>query len=223
MAISITTIPAPYRAGFTKIKGLSPSDFELVATALEKASVAGGLKGLTSAVIERVPKLKRQETETVLRTLFSLSVFVTDEDTSLSENISSLATVIQTSGIPNLALSDEERSEFERRLERLLRIKAVSIASKVQKLGYEYPNTFREAMILTDMRPVFDKPEDRPVGCTISHTLQIQYHEGSDHKEFYVTLDADDLESLKKAVQRAETKASSIKTVLKMANLPDLS
>jgi len=223
MAISITTIPAPYRTGFAKIKSLSPTDLDSIVTALEKAPTAGGLKGLTSAVVQQVPTLKRQEIESILRTLFSLSLLITDEDTPLSENLSSLSSAMQASGNPNLTLSDQEKVEFEKRLERLLRINAVTIASKVQRLGLEYPNTFHDAMILTDMRPVFDKPEERPVGCTISHTLRIAYHEGGEHKEFYVMLDADDLQTMKKVLQRAETKASSVKSVLKSANLPDLS
>lgn len=191
--------------------------------ALESAPVAGGLKGLTSAVVQRVPTLKRQEIENILRTLFSLSVLVTDEETPLSENLSSLSSAMQASGNPNLALSEDEKVEFETRLERLLKINTVKIASKVQRLGLEYPNTFHDAMILTDMRPVFDKPEERPVGCTISHTLRIAYHEGGEHKEFYVMLDANDLQSMKKVFERAEAKASSVRSILKVANLPDLS
>jgi len=223
VTVSITTIPAPYRTGFARIKSLSPSEFESIVTALENASVSGGLKGLTSVVVQQVATIRRQEIENILRTLFSLSVLVSDEDTPLSENLGSLSSAMQASGNPSLALSAQEKAEFERRLERLLRIKAVMIATKVQRLGLEYPNTFHDAMILTDMRPIFDKPEERPVGCTISHTLRIAYHEGGEHKEFYVMLDADDLQNIKKVLQRAEAKASSVRSVLKLANLPDLS
>jgi hypothetical protein len=223
LAVSITTIPAPYKAGFAKIKKLPPETFDSIVATLENAPLVGGLKGLTSAVLQNVPTLKRSDVESVLRTLFSLSVLVTDEDTPLSENLSTLTSVMQASGDPNLALTEQEKIEFERRLERLIKIRAVSIVSKVQRIGLEYPNTFHDAMILTDMRPVFEKPEDRPVGCVVSHTLQITYHEGGEHKDFYVMLDADDLETMKKVLQRAEAKASSLTSFLKAANLPDLS
>lgn len=223
MAISITTIPPPYRTGFAKIKRLPAPDFESIVTALEKAPVPGGFKGLTSAVVQQVPTLKRQDVEYILRTLFSLSVLVTDEDTPLSENLLNLTNAMQASGDPDLGLSEEERVDFEKRLERLLGIKSLALASKVQRLGLEYPNTFHDAMILTDMRPVFDRPEERPVGCSISHTLRIEYHEGGEHKEFYVMLDEEDLKTMKKVLQRAEAKASSVKSFLKLANLPDLS
>jgi hypothetical protein len=223
VAITITTIPAPYRPGFASIKQLSPDTFELIASALEKAPLAGGLKELTAAVVQQVPVLKQQEIKDIIRAVFSLGVFMTDEDTPLSENLSNLSRAMQTSDKPELTLSDHESAAFEKRLERLLTIKTVVISSKVQRLRLEYPVTFHDAMILTDMRPVFDKPEERPVGCAISHTLEITYHEHGDHKEFFVVLDDDDLETIKKAIQRAEVKSASMKSLLKVANLPDLS
>jgi hypothetical protein len=223
MAINITTIPAPYRPGFAKIKRLDPKVFEALATALERATLVGGLKELTSTVAQQVPQLDRQGIQDILRALFSLSVMMADEETPLTENLANLSRAMQFSGNQDLSLSEQERSEFEGRLERLLKIKAVTISSKVQRLRLEYPITFHDAMILSDLRPVFDKPEDRPLGCAISHNLRIAYHENGDHKEFFVTLDDSDLDMMKKIIQRAEEKASSLKALLKLANLPDLS
>ena len=223
MAITITTIPAPYRSGFVSIKNLSPDTFELLASALEKAPLAGGLKKLTAAVVQQLPVLKQQEIKDILRAIFSLSVLTTDEDTPLSESLSNLSRVMKTSGEPDLTLSDQESVAFEKRLEKLLTIKTVVISSKAQRLRLEYPVTFHDAIIMTDMRPVFDKAEERPVGCEISHTLEITYHEHGDHKEFFVALDDDDLETIKKAIQRAEAKSASVKSLIKIANLTDLS
>jgi hypothetical protein len=223
LAVTITTIPAPYRTGFAKIKDLSRTDFESLVAALEKATPAGGLKVLTSAAVQHVQTLKRDDIEDILRTLFSLSVLVTDEDTPLPENISRLSDAMQATGTPQLSLSEQQRVEFENRLQRLLRIRTVALVSKVRRLELEYPRTFHDAIVLTDMRPVFEKPEERPVGCAISHTLRITYHEDGEHKEFHVVLDSDDLEMIKKALQRAEAKASSVKSLLKAVDLPDLS
>ena len=222
MAVSITSIPAPYRTGFAKIKGLSSADFESLVNALEKATPTGGLKGLTSAVVQHVLTLNRGDIEDILRTLFSLSALVTDEDTPLPENISRLSNAMQATGAPELSLTDEQRVDFEKKLKRLLEIRTLALTSKVRRLELEYPRTFHEAIILTDMRPVFEKPEERPVGCTVSHTLRITYHEDGEHKEFHVVLDSEDLDLLKKTLQRAEVKASSLKSLLKAANLPDL-
>jgi hypothetical protein len=221
--LAISTVPAGYRPGFSKIKRLPSVDFEAIATALENSPMVGGLKELASAVLQQVPSLKRNDIELILRSLFSLSIFLAGEETPLSENLSSLSSAMQASGNPELALSEDEKVEFEMRLGRLLTINAVSVAAKVQRLRLDYPNTFHDAKILTDVRPIFDKPENRPVGCAVSHNLKITYHEGGDHKEFYVALDADDIKTMKRVLERAEAKAASLKSVLHAAALPDLS
>lgn len=223
MTIRITTIPAPFRSGLASIKKLPPDAFETIAGALEKAPVVGGLKELTSEVVKQTPSFQKQEIEDILRAVFSLSVLMTDEDTPLLESLSSLTRAMQTSGNADLTLSEQQKTEVEKRLERLLRIKGVVIASKVQRLRLEYPITFHDAIVLTDIRPVFDKPEEQPIGCAISHTLRIAFHENGEHKEFFVALDDADLQTLKKAVQRAEAKATGVKALLRATNLPDLS
>jgi hypothetical protein len=201
---------------------MSPPEFESLVTALGSAPVVGGLKALTALVVQQFPTLTREEIEAVLRAVFSLSVFVADEETPLSENLASLSRTMQASGNRDLILSDEERVQFEMRLDRLLKIHAVILAAKVQRLRLEYPKTFHDAMILTDMRPVFDNTEDRPVGCVISQTLRIAYHEDGEYKEFHVVLDADDVQAMKEIIQRAETKVASLRATLNVANLPDL-
>lgn len=223
MAVSITSIPLPFRSGFAKIRKLAPVELDSLVAALEAAPRSGGLKELASAVVRQMPALGRDDVAEILRTLFSLSVLVTDEETPLAENIARLTAAMQATGSPDLALSAEEQVEFERRLQRLLLLKTVVLLSKVRRLELDYPKTFHDAMILTDLRPVFEKPEDAPVACTISHTLKITYHEDGDHKEFHVVLDSGDLEMIKKAILRAEAKTSSVKSFLKGANLPDLS
>ncbi len=221
--MAITTIPAPYRQGFANIKKLSPSDLNSLVVALEKAKSAGRVKDVTNAVIKDVPTLNRSDAESILRTLFSLYAFIADEETPLSEHLSELTSAMQASGRKELTLSEEEKVEFEQRLRKLLSVKTVLISSKVERLRLDYPNTLHDAKILSDIRPIFDNPNEPPVGCAIAHTLEIEYHESGEHKEFYVVLDDDDLQKMKRIVQRAETKSASLKTLLKSAGLTDLS
>jgi hypothetical protein len=221
--VAITTIPAPYRQGFAKIKRLTPGDLESLVAALEKAQSAGRVKDVTAVVVKQVPNLHRVDVESILRTLYSLCAFVSDEETPLSEHLSELTSAMQASGKPELALSEDEKIDFEKRLDRLLSIKTVLISSKVERLRLDYPNTLHDATILSDIRPIFDEPDERPVGCAIAHTLEIEYHESGEHKEFYVVLDNDDLQKMKGIIQRAEAKAASLKILLKTTGLPDLS
>lgn len=221
--VAITTIPAPYRQGFARIKKLTASELDSLVGALQKTQPAGRVKEITSVVIKQVPNLNRADVESILRTLYSLCIFVSDEETPLSEHLSELTTAMQASGRPELALSENEKIDFEKRLNKLLSIKAVIISFKIESLRQDYQNTLHDAKILSDIRPIFDKPEERPVGCAIAHTLEIEYHEAGEHKEFYVVLDNDELQKMKRIIQRAETKATSLKSLLKASGLPDLS
>ena len=97
-------------------------------------------------------------------------------------------------------------------------------ASKVEQLKSDHQAIFYDAKILSDIRPLFDNPDEPPIGAVISHTLKIVFHEsGGDHKELYLALDAEDLEVLKKIAKRAESKLASIQSLIKTVNIPDLS
>jgi len=221
--VAITTIPAPYRQGFAIIKKLTPADIDSLAAALEKPQSTGRIKEVTAAVVKDVPALSRTDVESILRTLYSLCAFISDEETPLAEHLSELTSAMQASGRTELALSENERIDFERRLNKLLSVKTLLISSKVERLRLDYPATLHDATILSDIRPIFDKPDERPVGCAIAHTLEIEYHESGEHKEFYVVLDNEDLQKMKRIIQRAEAKAGSLKALLKTTGLPDLS
>lgn len=221
--LAITTIPAPYRQGFAKIKKLTQADLDSVVAALEKAPSAGRIKDVAALIAKHVPTLNRADVESILRTLYSLCALVSDEETSLAKHLSELTTAMQVSERPELALTEDEKIEFEKRLSRLLNVKTVLISAKVERLRLEYPHTLHDATIVSDIRPIFDKPDERPVGCAIAHTLEIEYHDSGEHREFYVVLDNEELLKMKRIIQRAETKAASLKTLLKTVGLPDLS
>ena len=221
--MAITTIPEQYRTGFAKIRKLSSTDVEAIVAALEKSPPAGGMKEMISTVCERAPGLKKEDVGDIVRTLYSLYFFRADKESPLTEALSELVTAMRATGKESLMLSEDEEKEFQDKMGKLLSLEAIAVASKLEQLRSDYAKTFYTAKILTDIRPIFAKPEQRPVGAAITHTLKIEYHEEGEHKEFYVALDADDLQKMKAVVQRAEAKASSLNALLKASNLADLS
>lgn len=221
--MAITRIPEPFRLGFVKIRKLSSADVEALIAALEKSPLTGGIKGMISIVCDCVPSLRKEDVEDIVRTLYSLYVFRSDTDSTLTGTISDLISAMRATGIESLILTEDEKNEFQDKMSKLLSLSTLGVASKIEQLREDYAKTFHAAKILTDIRPVFAKPEERPVGAAVTHTLKIEYHEEGEHKEFYVALDAEDLQKLKRVLQRAEAKASSLKSLLKAANLADLS
>jgi hypothetical protein len=222
VTVAIGRVPDVYRSGFAKIKALSPSEVESISDALTKSPLGGGLRGMIATVSERVPNVARNDVDDILRALYSLYVYRHDSEGSLPTFVSELTTAMGVSG-KELALTEDEKARFQVTISKLLNIDALRIASKAEALRQDYPCTFYDAKIITDVRPVFAEPEDRPVGAAITHTLKIIYHEGTEHKEFFVAMDATDLDKMKGLVHRAVTKATSLALLIKSANLTDLS
>jgi len=119
--------------------------------------------------------------------------------------------------------SPAERVKFKENLVMLLGVKDVGMAAKAVDLQTDDERMFCGARILTDLRPVFGSSiSDGPEGMVIIHLLKLGYHQpGSEkHVNSYVSMDSDDLKTLRKAIDRAEQKANALKAGIK--NLPYL-
>jgi hypothetical protein len=220
--MAITRIPEPYRSGLAKIRGLSASDIDAISNALATCPLHGGIKGMIATVRAQAPTLTVDDIEDIIRSLYSLYIYRGDSDTPVSSFIPELIIAMRSSG-KDLVIPEEEKIIFQERITRLLSIDALAMASKAETLRDDHDKSFHDAKILTDIRPLFTKPDEKPLGAAITHMLKIEYHQEGEHKILYMYLDADDLELLKKVVQRAETKASSLQALIKSANLLDLS
>ena len=79
----------------------------------------------------------------------------------------------------------------------------------------DHENSFCDAKILTDLRPVFGaSAEVQPEGIVVTHTLKLEYHDDRGaHRKFYVALNQDDLETLRNVLERADKKANSLQAL----------
>jgi hypothetical protein len=126
----------------------------------------------------------------------------------------------EISNRPELIDINIDSISLKERFERLLSINSLYIIAKSARLKFDGERLYFEAKILSDIRPVFDAdPENIPSAAVITHTLKIVYHEGNNHKEFYVVLGSSDLSSLSKTVERAVLKDETLRNLLKQANL----
>jgi hypothetical protein len=78
----------------------------------------------------------------------------------------------------------------------------------------EQPRFMRRARILTDIRPVFGATDDPPIAAVVVHTLRLSFFEDNESKEFFISLDAEDLRTLRDQLDRASSKAESLKEVI---------
>jgi len=91
---------------------------------------------------------------------------------------------------------------------------------KTNRLTYAHQNVFYDVRIISDLRPVFDDSGRDVQLMTISHVLQIEYHDGSGDRHMFFAIDADDLAKLRKACERAETKAITLRDALQKLPWP---
>jgi hypothetical protein len=90
---------------------------------------------------------------------------------------------------------------------------------KAMGVAADQDHIFLHARILTDIRPVFNNKGDSVDAAVIVHNLRIHYGQDSDHRDFYVALDTNDIQSLREALDRADTKAKCLQGLLKTSGV----
>jgi hypothetical protein len=220
--MAMTRIPQRYRSGLAKIRELSDSEIDAISNALASCPLTGGLNGMIDTVYERAPVIKADDVEDIVMSIHSLYTYRADSEIPLTAFVSELIKAMRRGG-KDLALSEDQKPTFQEKITKLLSIEAVGLAAKAEFLRVDYEKTFYDAKIMTDIRPVFSKPVERPLGAAIIHSLKIEYHEGGQHRNFYVALDVNDIETLRKIAERAELKAKSLQSMLASTSLIDLS
>jgi hypothetical protein len=219
VAFTITRIPERYRAGLIKMNALPLDTIAVISSTLEGSPPAGNLGELRSA-IEKVPDVSSDDAEAITICLHSLYVLLAAQDgVSVDEFVTVLVDAMRASGSKALALTEIERAELTKKLRQLLSLKSLARTSKIEQLRRDQQAIFYDAKILTDIRPVFDNPEDAPVGAIIQHTLKLVFHESGEHRELYLAMAPDDVRILKEVSERADSKLSSLKALLAAANI----
>ena len=184
-----------------------PSDPGAAITAVRKASPRTGIANFTK----------------LLDVLIALYEIKSQRDISVEEFVDQVCNAMETFDNPEQHLEHSERADFAGKLLTLLNADVFALVAKAHDLVTEDERTFCHARILTDLRPVFGSVvEDGPKAMIVMHTLKLAFHQqgsNDDHGEFYVTLDAEDLQSLKKLIDRAEAKSKSLAIVNKNIRL----
>jgi hypothetical protein len=74
--------------------------------------------------------------------------------------------------------------------------------------------------LFTDARPVFNNSGDKVLLTIISHVISLEYHEGPEHRQIHLSLDAEDLSMLRYLCEEAEEKAAIFKRGLQQTPWP---
>lgn len=201
------TIPQPQRAPLNKLRTLPDSAVQALLSDWEKPtdnppSVGELTRDDISEIKDAVLELHR------VRDFFTMEIPEFAEN--IARGLSSTAKFPQS-----------EVPSFQARLELLLANRALSIAAKAESLKQEYERRFCTARILTDARPIYvGSPSVSPDAVMITHTARITFHDDTGTlREVYITMDDDDLVTLRELIERAEEKTRSLRSVFTTANV----
>ncbi len=96
----------------------------------------------------------------------------------------------------------------------------LSICRKAEELTYQHQNVLERSQIVTDLRPVFSESAEDILEAVITHTLWIEYSDGSHRKRIEIAMDATDLAELHQLCERAQRKAMTLRESLKSMKWP---
>jgi hypothetical protein len=210
MPVPSLRIPERYRDGIIKLAEISEDGFNQLRAALAGAPECKDVKELSAWVGTETPALSDAERVAILRALAPM--FRVQRNAGVTPT--RFASDILTSLLEEVPARMESVSAdtLKARISQLIETNSLDlIGTKVDELRGEFEKTFCGARVLTDLRPVFKgSVEEDPGAMLLTHTLRLRYHEMGEHREFYVTMDADDLAKLQKSLARAKQKAATL-------------
>jgi hypothetical protein len=220
------SIPERYRPGIFDIARLDDESVRKIRAALDGAT--SGYRPDAPArpsevaidAITSVSGMSSSDSKKIAEALAALYRVRAARDASVEDFAEDVCNAMASVDVGTFRIQPSERDSLKRRLLTLLNADLFGLVTKVHDLATDDERVFCGARILTDLRPVFgSNVEDGPRAMLVVHLLKLGYHRGPEkHQEFYVSLDSDDLQSLRNVIERAEAKAKALRSTTEAGN-----
>jgi hypothetical protein len=208
-------IPERFRAGILRIAQLPQTGFEQLLAALQKAPSCKDLRELLAWIGDETPTLTDGDRKQIIGCLVEMLRVQQNSGVSAEGFLSDVWESLES--LPGNLTAGADKAIFEKRAAQLIEQPSLDLPSaRINDVKTEVERNFCRIRIFTDLRPAFRKePGELPSEMAVIHNFQIGYHDGmGKHKEFYISLDQGDLDSLKKAIAEAEKRAQSLERLL---------
>ncbi len=211
-------IPKSQREGFKQFISLSDDKWRSLLRALEAAGPmisAGALAKHVSPEVDLGVDQLRQ----VIVVAGSLYVTRDQRGTKVEEFAEAVVEEALQEGLVGRGDS-AATSKLGERIAQLLSLdRSLGVSAKATQLLFSHKNPLLTARIFTDIRPVFTGDENpTPQAAVVVHTLELVTRTDERELSHYIALDSTDLQTLKRVIDRAIHKESSLKTI--MASVP---
>lgn len=210
-------IPERQHAAVSLLARLSEEDERSLEAAIATADLTRWPILFTDRVATLVEDMDEDDVEAIASVLFSLYRTYENSELDLPAFLDAVENSVRRAEAAGLESPEGgDWSPLRTRIERLFQPgSAISIVAKAGRLARELPNTYHDGHIYTDLRPAFGvNPQEPPSVMLVVHNLKITYHEGTEHKEIQIALDAQDVTQLRSLLDRAEKKASGLRALM---------
>jgi hypothetical protein len=221
--MSPINIPKSAYAAIQHLIRFSAPDFDAFLDALSKAEPSLDQDNFWKHVAKHVNRVDQAAIESILHQIFQMDdarVDAARDGLGLNEFAEAVAEAAASSKSKEFPFEEGDRKILKDRLVRIFEgRKGLKITMKAMGVLLDQDHVFYHARILTDIRPVFNDKGDSVDAAVIVHNLRIHYGENSDHKDFYVALDTNDIQSLREVLDRADAKAKCLLGLLKTSGV----
>lgn len=204
-------IPNDFLSGFKALSHLKKKEIERLAELLEELPVGSSVQEFQSAI--KSDAGLSEHALTTADAIFSLGGVLREKkaDESIEQVAEGLANAY---GRVCEGKKDKGQIEFLSGNLTLLLEKAENLKKtfKAYQLLFENARSYRKSRVITDMRMIFDDDfeKENQTGLII-HQLKLEYVADNELKEFFISLDKDDVLALREELKRSLEKEECIK------------
>lgn len=221
--MSEINIPESAHPAIRSLVLLSAEDFKTFLKALEQAKPAARPYLFWKQVAKNAPSIPASTIKAIANELFSMTSAIENSSIPADDFAKFVAATAFSEQSEDLPISEADRDVLKDRLTTLFKLKSsLGLTAKASDLLTDAQHVFYTAKILTDVRPIFNEEGTVIEAAVIIHNLALHYGDSQDHKDFYLTLDSNDVETLRNVLDRADEKAQALQSLLKRSEIPYL-
>lgn len=220
MAI-ISNIPKSVAEGFEKLNKLEESSFGDIINALKDTDVAVHPGRLAEKILLKIKNVDLVTLQDIFGATTTLINYQENEDFTLAELVDDVIRLVNEEKAEGIKLKDQKETKtFKERLLILLESETLVLSQKSSNAYYDYDKLFTNVEINTGIRPIFT--DGRPQYAVLSAELHLEYRCELESRDLYLGIDREDIQKLKKEIERAEKRIKIIEDMIEKSGMKEL-
>jgi hypothetical protein len=207
-------IPPDFLDPLQAVAGMTGSQFKDLIEALSSPVEDYLDRAVCSAAIEAATEWDAQMCRQLVRMLTSLA------SARQQLGLEDTDAVARAIAVASKAPDESGREELSRRIVTLWETPTLELLRRAQDLMGEHEHLLAEVRIISDLRPMFVPGTDDEIdGAVVGHGLRLRLA-GAEPRTINIALDATDLISLERLIQRASKKDAKLRALAGVLGVP---